>query len=1316
MQFQLLQLHYGTAVLTGNVVSAADGTGLATIARDTTFTGRIGTSASVGMGNVRVALGETLTLTSATAADGLYIAGNLDLDSAGTIGGNVALNGQAATAETAAGKTQISLIDGTTTLTALTTTGGAGGLSDDAAVAGAAGGSSAFTQTGAATITTVTVAGGIGGAGMAAGGATATAGGIGGASTATFTSTLAATTVNVTGSVGGVGGAGTVDAVGAIGGAGGAATLDLNSTAAQTITNLNITAGTGGKGGALSSKIGGKGGAGGAASVSIASSLTSTIVLNDGETGSTGDNTGGVGGAGATATLTLDGDQAQVITGTITAAADDEGAILVTNTSGGVTFTGDIGGAVAGVGGSDGGDILDLKIGTATTGSSATFNGFVNTANAILVGLDASADATTNGSSATFKKTLTSNGITLGVSNSFADGHSNTVTFDATGADISVTGAISGGDAEDTNAIILTGGVSGTPRVITIVTDMGANIDTLSVGDYTTLLAGGSNDALTATAISLGSNAVIKTGTATMQITGTVDGSAAGNGTLDIDHNTGLNGKVGNTYSLAAIDIADGIVLTAKVGTSVVKATNITFATNDAELNTEGDATTITGNLVAAVDGAGILDVDIDTTIVGNVGSSNELDLAVVEVASDKTLTVSGNYYAATTELTGHDDSELLFNGANAQTVEGLITTNTAGLGKVTVGAAGGASNVTFNTLVGTTAIDSFTVTSGSTANISNDIKFTAGAGATAGIDINGTLNISSADRDVGLTAVTAGSIDIDGTTKITGANNVTLTAIGTNSLIAIDGTLTTALTGTNKLLNLTGVDNVSNINIGVTAGGTTLNLGNQVVTTGDVNIGDTNMANTINIKKTAAFDPTAIAVINAAGDDVDIQGVLNIALDSDTLVIANNATIKVIDSDEAVEEANVDTTYTALIADGNVVLTDTATIDLQHDTSGVVANDLTIKVVHKSSIDGVSGQNNTALVNALASVTAAVNSTEFKALANLTSAQTENAAEQSQPDAGAAMGAAIAVTGGVNNVIAGRQANTKIAFNTQGKQSGVSTGDAANDAVVWAQVFTSDATQDKVGTIDGYDTDSQGFVVGWEAGKSGSKLGLSLSYSDTDVDGKSAAASHTDTTATQASLYGNSGSTDWMVAYASADNDTTRTINFGGLNRTATGNYNSDIVMAKAGYSFDSSEVGGFTLTPKADLSWTHISNDGYTETGASNLNLTVDSSSNDVVTARAGAEIAQSFESNGAVTTPRASFMMGYDIQNDRAETTSTFTGGGSSFTTQGIDPEKTSFALGFGVDHVSDDTTASFDFNANLKDGYNSNTASLTFKSKF
>ena len=245
---------------------------------------------------------------------------------------------------------------------------------------------------------------------------------------------------------------------------------------------------------------------------------------------------------------------------------------------------------------------------------------------------------------------------------------------------------------------------------------------------------------------------------------------------------------------------------------------------------------------------------------------------------------------------------------------------------------------------------------------------------------------------------------------------------------------------------------------------------------------------------------------------------------------------------------------------------------------------------------------------------------------------------------------------------------------------------------------------------MDGYDADSAGLALGWEANKSGDLMGLSVSYSDADVDGKSASVSHTDSTAVQASVYGTyNKSTDWMIGYALANNDTSRTINLGGLSRTASGSYDSGIMSAKIGHTFATS--GEFT--PKVDASWTRVDNDGYTETGADNLGLIVADSDHDVVTLRAGGEMAHKV-SNG---TARFSVMGGYDVVNDNVVSTATFIGGGSSFTTTGADADKVSLQLGLGYDSVvSDDSTVSLDLNADLRADYDSMSGSLTYKSKF
>ena len=784
-------------------------------------------------------------------------------------------------------------------------------------------------------------------------------------------------------------------------------------------------------------------------------------------------------------------------------------------------------------------------------------------------------------------------------------------------------------------------------------------------------------------------------------IDGTVTTDVTNTGNLTLASGIDVSGIVGGAKVLKTVTTS-----TSAMG-AAVSATNInlagtgtsTFAgdvTGAVNFTADGTATVaedmkIVGAVTTATTNTGTLTFATtvsDTTLASStIGTSSKLieavNVTVTDGGSDNaTATLAGDIFATTVTATATSGSS----GVDTVAFGDKVTATTLNLD--------GAGVFTFADTVNAAVV----ISGDSTATVAADTGI-VGAVTNDGTSGKGTLTFTATTANTTLASSTIGA-----TGKLLSAVNVTSTA---NTATLAGNVFATTVTAT--ATDTTGSDRVA---FGGTVNGATLTLtGSGTFAFDDI------------VTLTTDLDLDAGAKIVLTDGIVSGDTVFAVATDSDTSAIATSA---VVTMPETLNSGSINFIDYAVSASGaadalliDVNPTTLATFDA---TVGSDATIVKITATKKSAATIASELNITtnqasALDNAVTAL-ATGDATGLSAMQTaLTTGITESNVEQMQPDASAAKGAAMAVTGGVNNVIAGRQANTRVAFNTLGKQSGVSTGDAANDAVVWAQVFTSNATQDRVGAIDGYDADNQGFVVGWEAtGKSGSTLGLSLSYSDTDVDGKSAAASHTDTTATQASLYGNNGSIDWMMGYASADNDTKRTINFGGLNRTATGNYGSDIIMAKAGNSFDSIEAGGFTLTPKADLSWTHISNAGYTETGANDLNLIVGSSSNDVVTARAGAEFAQRIENNGSVTIPRVSVMAGYDLVNDRAETTSTFTGGGSAFTTQGIDPEKASLALGFGVDHVSDDSTASFDFNADIKDGYSNNTASLTFKSKF
>jgi len=1156
--------------------------------------------------------------------------------------------------------------------------GGAGsaGLANDASGDGGAGGAittSAISSTigadGASTV--LNIAGGAGGAGGVGLSVVGGDGGDGGAIEGTLTlsgAIFSAVTID-----GGAAANGAFSTVGK-GGVGGAGGLINNAVFSGTVTgNVIMNGGAGGDGSAGSVEgsaiAGAAGGIGGAISASDFAAVVGNLTLTGGAggdgglAGGVGSAAGGAGGAGGLIVVT----DMTSLTGDLTVLGGAGG-------DGGAGFTGSGLGGAGAVGGAVTVTSIDAFAGTAATGGAISITGGK--------GGNGGADATAAG------LVGTAGGLT-------------TVTIHGT-SDIStlnVTGGAGGDGALAVAGTAVAGGTAGTAaftattaaQTITEINVTGGKGGNGGAAGTTVGGAGIIGATANATIGSSGTGSLVGQ-TATTATVITVTGGAGGNGgaaSTSIAGVAGVNGGASTMTLDTATSKANVTLASGAAGSAGADATGFSGGTAGAggvaTLALAG-AQTFTGNILTTGNGTGVLTTAGVTTIDGNVGSSTSLDLASLTTVAD--LHVNGNLYVAAITL----GDELTLTGTTDQVVSGTVTAvDTSADDDLIISAE--ARSVTFN---GAVSVADITLGAGSTTTFDS----TADAVVVA---LNGTTTFTGAATFTGATSMAAGT---------------TTTFASTASFAGVTGTTTAnmtfdgAVTATGDIA--TGVGSTTVFNSTVNAATSTLNgsttFEDAVTLTGVLTTG-TDSTITLG-SKFKGDSVTAITVANstAAG--------LNQAANTVTVNLSNQFT--------AGSFVFLQNGATAMDSDDLAAfkVTDTAIVDY---TAALSTSATAIEITaNKRTTAGIATHlgMSTAQAAALGQITAAVSgdataSTALDTVLLAGGSTAVNAAEQLNSDAGAAMGAAMAVTGGVNNVIAGRQANTKIAFNTLGKQSGVSTGDASNDAVVWAQVFTSDATQDKVNNIDGYDADSQGLVVGWEAEKAGSTFGLSLSFADTDVDGKSAAAAHIDTSSVQGTIYGSNGSADWMMGYASADNDTTRTINFGGLTtRTATGNYASNILMAKAGYSFDSIEMAGgvATLTPKADLSWTHINNDGYTETGASNLNLIVDSTSNDVVTARAGMEFAQRIENNGSVTIPRVSIMGGYDLNNDRAETTSTFTGGGSSFTTQGIDPSNASLELGVGVDHVSDDSTVSFNFNTNLKDGYNSDTASLTYKSKF
>ena len=97
----------------------------------------------------------------------------------------------------------------------------------------------------------------------------------------------------------------------------------------------------------------------------------------------------------------------------------------------------------------------------------------------------------------------------------------------------------------------------------------------------------------------------------------------------------------------------------------------------------------------------------------------------------------------------------------------------------------------------------------------------------------------------------------------------------------------------------------------------------------------------------------------------------------------------------------------------------------------------------------------------------------------------------------------------------------------------------------------------------------------------------------------------------------------DGILSLGIADNDTTRAIKFGSIDRKADADYNSYIITGRVESGYDI-HFGPVEVGPIAALEWNHLITEGFTETGAGSLNVTVNKRDRDYFKGEIGARIA--------------------------------------------------------------------------------------------
>ena len=822
--------------------------------------------------------------------------------------------------------------------------------------------------------------------------------------------------------------------------------------------------------------------------------------------------------------------------------------------------------------------------------------------------------------------------------------------------------SITADTAADATILVVDNGTAG---VVTIVGDI-SQAD--GAGD---LIIKGSDDAST---IDLGGNVtnstgagvikfqldatdIIEAGGAIKIIAAAIDGIAADEGILKI---------VGDTNTFTGLIGAVKRISDINVDDKAVFSANVITKTID-------------------VDEIAIFNADLNVSTTSNFdGASSEINggatMTGVMTVEDVTVKVTSDITATAGILLGHANSILqVANGAATKTITGKISAGTEGTeGKVDIV---NTALVTFATALGTTnaaaQLKEIDINSGSLAQFDGAIDtalltvvgtgtFDGNATSTA-FDFNagtGTFNELIIE-----TASAASTLDLDATSKVTfnkghataGSSNIVDTVTtATGAEIRLGKTITNGMTVFKTTDQDATIHLSSKIYVPINlSDGQTLTLFTDTDNGGDVDT-KVNGALQDNALTDYVADETSQVVTVTASDKSDAAVGTLLGVNTDVaraIKQARNAAISDANADSDLEDAF----YNAFNGENSVV---------------------------------------------------AATKTDMA----------EQMAPQNDTIGGSTI-AAQAMTGSVQGIISNRMASLR---SGDAYVAGVSAGNGMSASSAFIQAFGSEAEQKNVAkkgnTVYGFDSDTSGLALGLDGmTEDGSTIGISASYSTTDVDGKGKGKSKNSIDSYTVSVYADkateNGYIEGSLTYGLSDNNISRKIDINdvSIQRNYKANYDSEQFSLKVGGGMPQEVMDGTFVTPFASATITNIGTDSYTETSDTandNLRLKVDQDDVESMVGTIGVKAHMVTDAG----TPMISLAVNNEFGDKKISTTNTYQGGGTNFITTS-DVEELSATLGLGYSFGNDITSLNFNYEATQNDDeFSSHYGSVKIVAKF
>jgi outer membrane autotransporter protein len=312
-------------------------------------------------------------------------------------------------------------------------------------------------------------------------------------------------------------------------------------------------------------------------------------------------------------------------------------------------------------------------------------------------------------------------------------------------------------------------------------------------------------------------------------------------------------------------------------------------------------------------------------------------------------------------------------------------------------------------------------------------------------------------------------------------------------------------------------------------------------------------------------------------------------------------------------------------------------------------------------------------------------------------------------------------------NLVASRINTLRLGEAAGAGRTGISTGEGPARNGVWGQAFGGHASQDERDDVDGYSANYGGLLIGADRALNERwRVGGAFSYSNTQIDNTGA----TSGDKTRVNSYG-------LIGYASYDGrpwyvnlsggvvqqryDTTRHIDFQGFSGTADGDFNGQQYVARveAGYPL-ALGASGYTLTPSASLTYSHLDQDSYTEDGGNGAALSVGSAHANSVRSGLGAKLAKSYSTRYGDIVPELQLHWIHEYDHARQATGAGYAAdpsGQTAFTTVGATPVSDLAAVSLGVTLLRENNLSlSVRYEVQAGGGFLSQTGSLRLRQLF